>query len=186
MASNQVVGGDSDIVEYQLDGVEAAIAELVDVLADGEAVSGLLHDEATDSPVARLCVKIGLREDGDGVSALAVGDEHLTPVQDVLLAVARSGGLDVLDVAAGLGLGQAERAADVAVRHGGQQAFLLLFGAEITDDGRHDVMRSDDSGDAHPALAELLEDHRHRGVVEAEAAVVFGYGYAEQTQFAHR
>ena len=76
------------------------------MLADGEAVSGLLHDEAADPPITRLSVWIGLREDGDGVSVLAVCDENLATVQDVLLPVLFRGRLDVLHVAAGLRLGQ--------------------------------------------------------------------------------
>ena len=48
------------------------------------------------------------------------------------------------------------------------------------------MVRPDDPGDAHPALAQLLEDHRHRRVVETETAVLFRYGDAEQPQLPHR
>ena len=144
-----------------------------------------LHHEAADPPVARLRVRIRLCEDGDGVSVFAVRDEHLAPVQDVLLPVPLRRRLDVLHVAARLRLSQAERAANVAARHRGQQAFLLLVGAKVAHYRGHDVVRPDDSRNAHPALTELLEDHRHRRLVKTEAAVLFRYGDAEEPQFTH-
>ena len=47
-------------------------------------------------------------------------------------------------------------------------------------------MRSDDPGHAHPAFADLLEDHRHRRMVESQSSVLCWNGDAEESQLAHR
>ena len=62
---------------------------------------------------------------------LAVGDPRLGAVDDVLVAVARRAARDVAGVAAGVGLGERQRAAALARREVGEPALLLLLGAVV-------------------------------------------------------
>src|SRR5207245_1399411 len=118
-------------------------------------------------------------------SGTRVGDEHLGAVHHVVVALAARGGADALRVAAGVGLGQAERRPVLAARHGGQVALLLLRGAVRAEHvGEHEV-RVEDARETHPAAAELLDDHRVGGVVEAEAAVLERDGGAEEPELLH-
>ena len=84
------------------------------LLADGDAPERrarlLLDDEAADALV-------GAGRERDERRPLAVGDPHLRAVDHVLVAVARGLARDVARVAAGVGLGQREAAAQLAGGH---------------------------------------------------------------------
>ena len=120
----------------------------------------LLDDEARDA-LGRL----GRQRDEAG--PLAVGDPHLRAVEDVLVAVGRRLAAQRLRVAAGVGLGQRERAAHLARRHPRQVAAALLVGAEPLDQGGGDRVRVEHAGQRHPAVRQLLHEpgvrQRRRG-----------------------
>ena len=62
----------------------------------------------------------------------------------------------------------------------------LLHGRPVpTDHVREHQVRVEDPGQAHPAAAELLDDHRVGRVVEAEPAVLGGDGGAEEAELLH-
>src|SRR5438046_98138 len=73
----------------------------------------------------------------------------------------------------------------LAARHGGQVALLLLPRAVRAEHVGEHEMRVEDAREAHPAAAELLDDHRVGGVVEAEAAVLERDGGAEEPELLH-
>jgi len=119
------------------------------------------------------------------VAAVAVGDEELVAVEDVIIAVPRSGGADRLRVGASVGFGDGEAALQLACRQAGQEAVLLFLGAVFVDDPAVDHVGVDDPGEPHPAARDLL-DHGGVGLEgEAEAAVRLGKGDAEDAHLAH-
>src|SRR5204863_329335 len=184
-SAHQVRDRHAEVLEVDLAGLDALVAQLVDVAPDGEAGRVLLGGEQADALVRRIGARIGLhhqRIDGGGAR---VGDEHLGAVHHVVVALAARGGADALRIAAGVGLRQAERRPVLAARHGGQVALLLLPRAVRAEHvGEHEV-RVEDAREAHPAAAELLDDHRVGGVVEAEAAVLERDGGAEEPELLH-
>ena len=145
----------------------------------------LLADEHADALVGRIGVRVGLRRDGVQRAVARVGDEHLAAVEDVDVAAAHRGGADALHVAAGVRLGQAQRAVMLAARHRRQVALLLLVGAVHAQHVRQHQMGVEHAAQAHPALAQLLDHHGVGGDVEAEAAVLRRDGGAEQSQLLH-
>ena len=93
----------------------------------------LLHDEGGDAVVALGLVGHG--EDHEGVGHVAVGDEALGAVEDVVVALQHGQGLLAGGVGAGVGLGQAEGADLLAAQQVGQVLALLLLGAVLKDGG---------------------------------------------------
>ena len=128
---------------------------------------------------------VGLDQGGDHRGVRPVGQPHLLPVEHVAVAVADGPGLDRRDVGAGLGLGHGERAAHLAGGHPRQQARLLLGGAVLGDQVRHDEVGVDDAGDRHPASGQLLHHQRVGEQRFAEPAVLLVDGEAEQPHLAH-
>src|SRR3546814_3893678 len=82
-------------------------AELLEIAAALEAGPVRLDQDQAGAlgPLRR----IGLRDDDEKVGVLAVGDEGLLAGDDILVAVAHRAGLHALEVAAGTGLGHADR-----------------------------------------------------------------------------
>ena len=89
------------------------------MLSDGDAVRGLLDDEASHAAVRWVRSPVRLCEHCDGVAAFSVSNEHLPAVDDVLLAVSGGGGLDASEVASRIRLGERKRAAYLSARHRG-------------------------------------------------------------------
>src|SRR3989304_2209816 len=110
-AAHEITRGDGEILEDQLGSVHALVAELPDGLGDLEPRVALLDDEAGHPLVAWGGARVGQREEGEGAALAAVGDEHLGPCDQVLVAAATGDRLDRLDVGAGEGGGQAGAAA---------------------------------------------------------------------------
>ena len=118
-------------------------------------------------------VDLGAREGGDHVRARAVADVALLPVQDPgavrLLDRPR---LDVVGVRAGLRLGQREGGELAAGGEVGQEALLLLVGAEQRDALEADrLVDAEDDRESGVDLADRLEDPGVAGLREALAAV---------------
>ena len=177
-----------EILEDELGGVHALVAELADRLhhaePTGRGIRALLDDEAGHPAVARSRRRIGEREQGERVALAAVGDEHLRPGQHEVVAPAARDGADGLDVGARLGLGEAEAAAGLAAGEARQEAVALRLGAVLEhDEGRHGVA-VDHAGQRHEAPAQLLDDPRVRRHVEPESAPGPRHQRAEQPELA--
>ena len=84
--------------------------------------------------------RVGLREDDRPGGMAGVRDERLRAVEDVLVAAALRGRLQVGDVGAGLGLGEPERAEDRLLEERRQPLRLLLLAAG-DDHGRRSRAR---------------------------------------------
>src|SRR6266542_5078489 len=87
--AEKVRGGHAAVLEYELRGIGPADAELVLQLAHAEAGCALLDDERGNAPMAGVGIR--LREHERNVSACAVGDEVLRPIQHPFVAVAARG-----------------------------------------------------------------------------------------------
>ena len=101
------VGRDPVAGVRHLDGLDAAVAELADVVADRDALearSGLLLDDERGDAL------LGPGDERHQTGPLTVGDPCLRAVDDVLVAVAHGLARDVARVAAGIGLGERQRA----------------------------------------------------------------------------
>ena len=103
-ASDEVRHGHHAILEEELRGVHALIAELRDGLDDPEAGVAFLDDEAGHPAVARLGLRIRQREERERVALAAVGHEHLRPRDDVVASRAARHGADRLHVRPGVRL----------------------------------------------------------------------------------
>src|SRR3954467_13148031 len=195
LAAEDVPGRAAVAVEDELGRLDALVAELLDLRRDVETgvlarpLRGarlLLGDEARHAAVARLGARIGLDEHEDERREQAVRDPHLLAVDLVGVAVDALGrGLDRLHVGAELGLGEAERGADLTGRHAREVLPALLVGAELHEQVRADEVRVDDPRDRDPPARELLDDHRVGRQVEPHPPVLLGDRDAEQTELAH-
>ena len=154
-------------------------------------MSVLLHDESGDLLHGAAALVGDLAGDGDddeGISHVAVGDEALGAVQDVVLAglIQHGGGLLALGVGAGAGLGQAESADLLAGAQVGQILHLLLLGAVLKNgsSAQGGVGGNDNSGGAAD-LCQLLHAHCIGQHIGAGAAVLLGEVNAHHTQLRH-
>ena len=135
--AEHVLLGDLHVLEEDLGGVRGADAQLVLVAAHAYALVVAADDEAGEAV-------IGLGEHGVDVGDAAVGDEALLAVEDETVTLVLGGRLDGRDVAAGLGLGQAERGelGVLLVAEPGQPLLLLLLGAGDLDGSGRQVVRA--------------------------------------------
>jgi hypothetical protein len=86
----------------------------------------------------------------------ARGDEHLGAVDDVVVAVAARGGLEVGDVGAAGGLGDGERGDLAAGEDVGDEAVLLGLAAEVEDRREADAVAEQAGDEAAGAGAREL------------------------------
>src|SRR5439155_20199430 len=86
------------------------------------------HSAQRDAAVARTA---GAPRQGDEVRPAAVRDPHLGAVDHVLVAHAAGGGLAVRDVAARVGLGDAQRRDLLPGQGGNEELLLLLVAADL-------------------------------------------------------
>jgi len=191
LLAQHTILGDHAILEDQVAGRAAADTHLLLMLALREALVVLLHDESGDLLHGAAALVGGLAGDGDddeGISHVAVGDEALGAVQDVVLAglIQHSGGLLALGVGTGAGLGQAESADLLAGAQVGQILHLLLLGAVLKDGGgaQGGVGGNDDSGGAAD-LSQLLHAHCIGQHIGASAAILLGEVNAHHAQLRH-
>src|SRR5438309_1772943 len=156
-AADEVGGRTGEVLEQQLRGVHALVAELADRLHDGETGRALLDDEARHAAVPRLRAGIGDGEQREGVALAPVGHEHLRAGDEVLVAATHRPRPDRLHVGARVGLGEAERAARLAGGEARQEVAPLLLGAVLEHDQRGHRVAVDHAGQRHPAAADLLD-----------------------------
>ncbi len=182
LAAEHGAGRDPQVLEEQFGRVLGLHAELVEILAPHETGQAGIHQEQGDALGAMRGVGLGRQH--HHVAQLAVGDEHLLAVDDVVAAVAGGAGADVLQVGAGVRLGHAERADGLAGDHFRQPVLLLLFGAERLDVGGDEVAMDQEAGTGEAAARQFLEHHHVEQVVQAEAAVLFRDGATEHAGFA--
>ena len=112
-----------------------------------------------------------------------VGNQALGPVYHVFVAL-RTASLDGLDVAARVGLGDADAASLLAGRHQGQESLLLLQCSVGRDHVGHDEVQFS-SRLAHPSPADFLNDQGVGRDIQLKPAVLFGDHRAEQAQLLH-
>ena len=124
--ADHAVAGDADVVEVQLAGRAALDAELALLLAEGEPLVGLLHDEGADVGAAPA-LGVGHREHRVVLGDTGVGDPGLLAVEYPVVAVARGAGPHRSGVAAGLALGQAVRERGRSLRERSEVALLELL-----------------------------------------------------------
>src|SRR5579883_2502037 len=86
-AADQVLGGHDVVLEDDLAGLDAAVAELVEVAAHRQA-RALRRGEHADPPVRGIGGGVGLGEEREDGRGLRVGDEHLGAVHHVVIAPA--------------------------------------------------------------------------------------------------
>ena len=155
------------------------------MLAGGEAGEGALDDEGGNAVVALALVGHG--EDDEGGGNVAVGDEALAAVEDVVaVLILDSDGLLAGSVRAGAGLGQTERADLAAGEKVGQILHLLLLGAVLEDRGAaQGGMSGDDDRGGAADLRQLLNAHGIAQNVAARAAILLGEVNAHHAELGH-
>ena len=185
LGAQQVFRRRHRIVEEQFGRVGRVQADLVEVAAAPESLvaRGLEHDQRESLGAGSA----GARHDDDQVGGLAVGDEGLLAVDDVVVALLARGGPHALQVGAGAGLGHRDGADELAARHFRQPAQLLLLGAVVQDVVRDDGAVHGDAGRdfRHHAL-DVLEDGGIVGEGGAEAAIGFRHARQQGAHFAQR
>ena len=130
--ADDAVTGQADVVEEELSGGRALDAELALLLAEGEALIGLLDDEGGD--VASACsVGVGHGHHRVVLGLSGVGDPGLDPVEDPVVAVAFGAGLHRCGVGSGFALGQTVGEACFTCRYGREVLLLDLFAAAELD-----------------------------------------------------
>ena len=183
--ADELVGIDPVVLEGELGRVDPAIAKLLELAADPEALA-FLGEEQAHALVAGLGIGIGLDQEREAGAVDAVGDPGLGAVDDVgVVALALGRGSNRLQVGAAVGLGEREPATQLAAGEAGQVGGALLVGAEALDGGGHDEVGVDEPAHRHPGVGETLDDLGVGRDWQAEAAMVFGDGGAEQPHLLH-
>ena len=183
LAADQVIRRHPAVLEHQRAGVDAAIAELVE-LADRNPVA-LFGQQKAHPLMRRVGAGIGLDQHRDDVTVNRVGDPHLGAVDDVVIAVPDRAGGDGLEIGAAVRFGQGDGAPELAAGEAGKVALLLPVGAEAFDHRRHDQMGVEDAGDGHPRRRDPLDDPGVGHGAEAQPAIFRRHGGAEQAEFLH-
>src|SRR6478672_4978354 len=128
LAADEIRGGHAEIFEDELRRVDALVADLLE-LARGAEPRAFLHDEHRQALARRLRLGICPHQHGAAVPFDAVADPGFGAVDHVVVALLHRAGADRREVGAGVGLGEPERAAQLARRHARQEARLLLRAA---------------------------------------------------------
>mmetsp|Transcript_5031 Transcript_5031/g.18550 ORF Transcript_5031/g.18550 Transcript_5031/m.18550 type:complete len:563 (+) Transcript_5031:3103-4791(+) len=178
----QPVGGRHPaVLEQDLGGVAAVLAQLLFDPGDRVARRGRGHEEGADALLAGRLVRHG-HHDGH-VAVLATGDELLDAVEHVVVAVAHGRRAQAAGLGAHMRLGQAERAEHVAARQGFEEALLLVVVAEGHQDGANRaVVDADHRAGAAVAGGDLFEDDGQGQIVQAGAIPLGGHGHAIAAQ----
>ncbi len=157
------------VVELQLARRRAVDAELVLEAADAHVLVALVEEHAEPAGVGRAFFRA--RQDEADLAA-AVGDEALDAVEEPgAVGLFRRLELDVLEVAAGLGLGERHAAGDLAAGEARQVGRLHLVVGELVH-GLADVLEPEDVHERGVGAADHLDDHHADGDGEVEAAVL--------------
>ena len=103
-----VLGRDFAVLEYQLAGIRAAHAQLVQFLGPGKAGEIPLDNKSGNASAAGLRISLGIDDVNMGVGS--VGDPELVAVQDELIALLLCPKSHADDIRAGPGLGHGQGA----------------------------------------------------------------------------
>jgi hypothetical protein len=167
------------IVEEQLRGVLRLQPHLVELAAAAEALCTIgLHQQQAHALGPGLAFGLGHHDDQVGV--LAVGDEGLGAVDQIVIAVAAGEGAHGLQVGAGAGLGHRDRRGQLARHHARQPALLLVLGAAVEQVGRDDGRMQAAAPAAQARARRLHDDHRLVAEIATRAAIGLGRGQAQQ------
>ena len=172
LGAEQVFRRRHRIVEEQFGRVGGVQADLVEVAAAAETfiAFGLEHDQR-DALGTGLA---GARDHDDQVGGLAVGDERLLAVDDVVVALLFGRGPHALQIGAGAGFGHGDGADEFAAGHFRQPAPFLFLGPVIQNVVRHDgAMHRDPGRHFRHHGFEILDHGRLIGEAGAEAAIGF-------------
>ena len=184
-AADEVLLRNLTVVEHQLAGVDALVADLPELAGDLEPREALLHQQQAHAPMRRVGRRVGLHQRREDVPVDAVADPRLGAVHHVAAVAQLRPGADGLQVGPAVGLGQRDRAAQLTARAARKVAPLLRLGAEALDGGGHDEMRVEDARHRHPHRRHALHDPRVDRRGEAQAAVFLADGRAEQPELLH-
>ena len=160
-----------DVLEVEPAEVVGLQAHRVVALAHLEPVHALLEDQGD---VLVLAVDLGAREGRDHVGSRAVADVALLTVQNPgAVGLLDRPGAQVVGVRPRLGLGQREGRQLAAGGEVGEEALLLLVGAEQGDALEADrLVDAEDDRQRRVDLADGLEDPGVAGLGEALPAVL--------------
>jgi hypothetical protein len=122
----------------------------------------------------------GTGDDHRDVTVLAVGDERLLPVEDVLVTVAHRPGEQTLQVAAGRRLAHRDRADSLARQHARQPGLPDRLAAEVQDVAAGNIaVRSEVAGGPGVSGVGAFFDQDRVEAEVAGAAVLLGHLGAE-------
>jgi hypothetical protein len=166
------------VLEDHLAVLVEAPAALVEHLADAEAGRVAVHEEQRRALLGRHG-RIGAHVDEEQLADRRVGDEGLLAVQNPLVALALAAQLDaalrIVDRHAIVGAGT--RLGDALAKHpavvgekGGQEALLLLLGADLRDQMTPFPVLAEGLGDGAIGLGEFGHDQRLRDEIGARTA----------------
>lgn len=167
LVAQQVLGGDAALVVTDL--AEAESVQAHRGLVRGQRESGAvgLHEERGQAGGSLA----GAHHHAVQVADVAVADEDLAPVEDVLVPLAPRRRLHAEYMPAGLGLGHRDRGQAVAGRDSGQPFQLLPFVAEVDDLGDAQLRGLHHGAHRAADAREFLDDDRLRQMAHAHAAV---------------
>lgn len=167
----QIFLGHANVLEEQLRSVLRFHADFFQTLALGKARGVGLDQEQAGALRARF--RIGLGHDNHQVCQIAVGDERLRTVDDIVVAIEHCGGFHPLQIRTGAWFGHGNRGNHLA---GYQfwQVFVFQRFTAVMQDVRCDDVRMQGKTDAGQAQAPHFFDH-HRAVekVRAQPTVFF-------------
>ena len=176
LLADQPVGGDADVVEVHRRGGRAGEPHLL-LRRVGRQAGGVgRHQEARD-PVASVA---GAGHHLVEVGEAAVRRPGLGALDHPLVAVAPGGGPHRGRVGAGVRLGEAVRAEQLAAEHVRQPALPLLLGAVGGQAEAGQRVHGDADADRGPDRADLLEHLEVDLVGHPAAAVLLGVGQPQQ------
>src|SRR5215475_5954471 len=141
---------------------------------------GVDHERADAGAALR---PVGVRGDEAVVGDVAVGDEHLGAVDDVVVAVPLGGGPDGGGVGSRVRLGESPAAELLAAQRRHQELALLLLGPEAQQrNASQPDMREERGREAAVDACDLLDQQAAHHHVAAAAAVLLGIADAEITE----
>ena len=181
LGTDQVLGRDAAVVQIDLRGIAAVLAQLV--FQPRHLVAGVAggHDKGAHALFACGFIRDG-NDDGH-LAVLAAGDELLYAVDDVIAPVLDRRGAQGRSVGADMRLGQAERAQHLAARQGGEPLLLLRRVAVAHEDGVHRAVGHADGGAGAAVTGrDFFQHQRQAEVVQPRAAVFLGHADAVSAQ----
>ena len=112
--TDQVLGGDREVIKMQLAGLDALVAKLSMSRPTFMPGGTFFKNESAHAAMGRLRARIGFGEEQERIAVPGIGDPHLRAVYPVGVAVANGGCADVLQVGTRIRFGQADPPAFLA------------------------------------------------------------------------